>query len=30
LIAIGAMRNGRLAPEKVLIDPPGPAAAADD
>lgn len=29
LIAIGAMRNGRLAPEKVLIDPPAPAAAND-
>ena len=29
LIAIGAMRNGRLAPEKVLIDPPAPAAADD-
>jgi tRNA pseudouridine55 synthase len=29
LIAIGAMRNGRLAPEKVLIDPPAPGAADD-
>jgi tRNA pseudouridine55 synthase len=26
LIAIGAMRNGRLAPEKVLVDPSTPAA----